>query len=162
MIKMKPTHLLFIVLCISLVVFSGCNRTPDFGLEEIQGTLTLNGAPAVLMVIFESDEEISDLPAGFALSTPDGKFRMAGQSGLKAGKYRVRFSKREAFWKDSLKPVAAGEEAHRSQVVMAEALPEQFATKKSEIAFEVIKGKKNIFNYDVVVPEGYKPKVEKK
>jgi hypothetical protein len=81
---------------------------------------------------------------------------MTGQSGLKPGKYRIRFILRKSYWKKTLKPVEETEtNVDRTQVVLVNVLPEEFTTEKSRIEFNVTSGKKNIFNYDIV--SDYKP-----
>jgi hypothetical protein len=153
---MKLNHLFLLLTIFVAVLFGSCKQSNPYGFEQITGKITYNGQPVSLMLAFDPLDSNNNQSGGSALTKKDGTFLMTGQSGLKPGKYRVRFMLRKSYWKKTMKPVEETEtNVDRTQVVLVNVLPEEFTTEKSNIEFNVTAGKKNIFNYDII--SDYKP-----
>jgi len=139
------THFLLILLCL---VVSGCGKpaNPD-GRVDVRGTLTLNGQPirdGAWSIFLKSDENHDNGGGG---PIYEGKFHLTGRNAPKPGKYRVCLTGTRYIDKKTNEPVSA--QTNPADIVTLKMLPDEFFT-KSNIEFEVTKGRKNIFNYDVV------------
>ncbi|MDR2441555.1 MAG: hypothetical protein LBE12_19510 [Planctomycetaceae bacterium] len=153
---MKSNHLFLLLTIFVALLFSSCKQGNPYGFEEITGKITYNGQPTSLMLAFDPLDSNNSQSGGSALTKKDGTFLMTGQSGLKHGKYRVRFILRKSYWKKTMKPVEETEtDVDRTQRVLVNVLPEEFTTEKSKVEFNVTSEKKNIFNYDII--SDYKP-----
>ena len=145
---------LSLVLCCVLSCLFGCSskRNPD-GRLDVNGTITFNGGPFEgansCIIIFEP----LDIPSSDSSSTTfdpvTGKYLCTMQDGLKPGKYRVKISVQAMYDRKTNQPVpqdfGAREEDKGYSVSM---LPPDF-NEKSNIEFEAVKGKKNVFDYNI-------------
>jgi len=130
------------------VLGTGCNKqqNPD-GREDVSGKITLNGqilkANANIRFVALSD----DRAAGGGGQVNAGKYHLTGQDAIKPGKYKVRIEAYELYDRKTLAP-ATGETGDFDfyQVVL---VPPEFNV-ESTLEFEVVAGKKNVFNYDIV------------
>lgn len=140
--------LLFIVLSLH---FSGCQKAenPD-GRLDVSGRITLNGGSFkdvdMSSIIFISvDNPEREIHSG-RFDSKTGKYLLTRQSGLLPGKYKVRFGASSMYDIKTEKPVTGdtqdGDEYH------VQFIPPQFGS-ESTIEFEVVAGKKNIFDYDI-------------
>jgi len=152
----KKQHILF-VLCIFLTGFMGCGKAPNpDGREDVWGQITLNGEPVRTgMIAFRSQEkEGRDGEAGGSITK--GKFFLTGRDGVKPGEYKVVLFATDEY------DIQTGElptfETTADRLRSVDLIPAEFNS-KSTLTFTVEKGKKNIFDYDVVAEP---PKVPKK
>ena len=152
---MKYIHFL-LVLCCVLSCLSGCSkqRNPE-GRLDVSGTITYNGSPFGGVGLYNiAFEPIGDPSSGSTSGIIDpvaGKFLCTMQDGLKPGKYWVKFTAMAQYDKRTNKPVAPDfeEEDLNKQSYFVSLLPPDF-NEKNVIEFEVVSGKKNVFDYDIV------------
>ena len=153
---MKLIHFSLLLCLCSLLCLSGCSKpaNPE-GRLDVSGTITFNGGPfegtTVRTIIFESvnDQSLGSTSAPIILET--GKFLCTGHDGLKPGKYRVKFYAQALYDKRTKAPIGPdfgndeGDDAFRYSVNF---LPPDF-NEKSTIEFEVVAGRKNVFDYNI-------------
>jgi hypothetical protein len=150
---MSKIQLLVSLLCVfGIFMFSGCSSKPTNpdGRMDVSGKITLNGGA------FEGAElcaitfiSIDDPPLGSSSTTfnsKTGEYLLTFQDGLKPGKYKVAISAQAVYDKKTHKPVTS--ETPEGGDYRVALVPKEF-NKESNIEFEVVKGTKNIFNYDV-------------
>jgi hypothetical protein len=145
-----------VVLCICCVLLMSCQHTNPDGRENVSGTITLNGTPinaTSANITFEPLETDDKASGGVGTISQDGTFLLTGVNAVKPGKYRVRLSANVSY--DSTTRQPATSQTDIVNFYNVSLLPVEFTTEKSTLTFEVIKGKKNVFNYDIVTD--YKP-----
>ncbi len=140
----KVCLLIFMV----LFVTEGCTKktNPD-GREDVSGTITLNGKPLEGGSGIRFDPVDGDHTAGGSGQIMTGKYLLTGQDGVKPGKYIVRIHATAAF--DKRTNTYATNETDIGHEYSVKLVPDEF-NMGSKIEFEVLKGKKNVFNYDIV------------
>jgi hypothetical protein len=165
----KLTLVLFVVF---LSLISGCGQENPDGRETITGTITLNGFPLTCsggarIAFLPADGGTGGRPGG-AGSINNGKFSLTLQDAVKPGKYIVRIEATDLYNGQTGKS-AAEEAIPEMMEVQVSILPPEF-NKDSKIEFEVVRGKTNVFDYDIktdftpdikkIRPKGNKKTVE--
>jgi hypothetical protein len=143
---------IFFLCCVVLAVFSGCQHTNPDGRENVRGQILLNGKPLAgnARIVFDSLEgNFRDGGSGQIMS---GNFLLTKQDGVKPGKYRVRIFATMTY--DTTTNLPATKETLDYNEYTMNIIPPEFNI-DSFLEFEVIKGKKNIYNYDIVT--SFKP-----
>ena len=148
-----------LVLCCALFCLSGCGgqKNPE-GRVDVGGTITFNGKPFAsagsYYVAFEPVDDPSAGPSKASINPTTGKFLCTMQDGLKPGKYRVKFSAMAEYDKRTKKPIDP-EYALTADVpegvkisYHVSLLPADF-NETNAIEFEAVKGKKNVFDYNI-------------
>lgn len=157
---------LFALGMIITLSLNGCSGTPPNpdGKVDVSGTITLNGEPihAGGLVSFKP------LDAGGSpsrASVRKGKYMMTQQDALKPGKYSVSFKAIATFDTETDTYRTADTPDFREYTVQL--IPEDYS-KKNPVEFEVVAGKKNVFDYDVKTDismdelvKKYRPKKQK-
>ncbi|MDR2756844.1 MAG: hypothetical protein LBC20_14185 [Planctomycetaceae bacterium] len=154
--KKKLIVNLWVVLCVCCVLLISCQHINPDGREDVSGRITLNGTPIKATsanIIFDPLETDDKTAGGVGMISRDGTFLLTGANAVKSGKYRVRFSANISY--DSTTQQPATSQTDIVNFYNVSLLPDELTTEKSMLTFEVIKGKKNIFNYDIVT--NYKP-----
>ncbi|MCL2119006.1 MAG: hypothetical protein FWH27_11325 [Planctomycetaceae bacterium] len=135
-----------------LVCLSGCQRklhNPD-GRMDVSGKITFNGGPfegaEMCAIAFVPVDEPSLGSSSTTFNSKTGKYLLTFQDGLKPGKYRVSITAQAVYDRKTNKPVTA--ETLEGQDYRVTLVPPEF-NKNSTIEYEVEKGKKNVFDYDV-------------
>ncbi|MDR0870497.1 MAG: hypothetical protein LBN39_06855 [Planctomycetaceae bacterium] len=147
--------------CAGFLAFSGCGQKNPDGRESITGTITLNGKPLTCSgsarIAFLPADGAGDRQSGGTGSINDGKFSLTLQDAVKPGKYIVRIEATDMYNGHTGKS-AAEEPIPEMMGVPVGILPPEFNV-DSKIEFEVVKGKTNVFNYDIKTD--FKPDVKK-
>ena len=151
---MKSIHLL-LIFCCALSCLVGCSKqgNPE-GRLDVSGTVTLNGSPfgvaGSYYIAFEPIDDPSSGPTSGTIDWVTGKYSCTMHDGLKPGKYRVKFSAMAQYDKRTNKPVAPDfvEEDLVKVSYTVPMLPADF-NEQNIIEFEAVKGKKNVFDYDI-------------
>ncbi|MDR2705994.1 MAG: hypothetical protein LBC02_09475 [Planctomycetaceae bacterium] len=133
----------------------GCQHTNPDGREDVSGKITLNGVPITATsanIVFDP-LETDPMAGGVGTILRDGAFHLTGANAIKPGRYRIRFSANISYDSTTLQPATPQTDIVNFYNVSL--LPDEFTTEKSTLTFEVMKGKKNVFNYDIVTD--YKP-----
>jgi len=152
---MKKNLLICFVLTACLFgLFSGCKGRPanPDGRLDVSGKITLNGGAFVgadMCIIAFIPIDAGDPPSGVSSTMFDpktGKYLLTLQDGLKPGKYKVAISARGVYDKKTKAPVTP--ETAEGNEYFVTLVPPEF-NKESKIEFEVVKGKKNVFDFDV-------------
>jgi hypothetical protein len=154
--KKKLLINLWVVLCIFFVTLIGCQRTNPDGREDVSGKITLNGVPITATsanIVFDPLETSDQTAGGVSTILQNGTFFLTGVNAIKPGKYRIRFSANISYDSITLQPATPQTDIVNFYNVSL--LPDEFTTEKSTLTFEVMKGKMNVFNYDIVTD--YKP-----
>lgn len=142
--------LLAVVVVAGLLSATGCKEPNPDGREDVSGKITLNGEPlgtqsGVFAIRF--DPVGDDKKAGGSGQIQSGSYALTGQDGVKPGQYVVRISGSATFDRSTNDYANADTKMENEyQVVL---VPPEFNS-ESKIEFEVVKGKKNVFNYDIV------------
>jgi hypothetical protein len=163
---MLHTKHFLLLLCLLLLV-SGCGKPPNpDGRLDVSGKITLNGGgfPGAEMcgvgLIPVDDQSLGSSSTTFHRDT--GEFLFTRQDGLKPGKYKVVISAQAVFDRKTKQPVTP--ETMEGDDYKVNLVPAEF-NKNSTLEFEVVAGKKNVFNYDVKTELKIQPverKAEKK
>ncbi|MDO4587339.1 MAG: hypothetical protein Q4C95_08585 [Planctomycetia bacterium] len=150
--------------CLILFNLTGCEKKNPDGRENVSGMITLNGEPLQGSAGIHFDPVDGDKTAGGHGQIMTGKYLLTGQDGVKPGKYIVRISALATFDKRTDDYATADTLFEHEYTVTV--VPPEFNV-GSTIEFEVVKGKKNIFDYDIKtdfqpekVSKGAKPVVE--
>jgi hypothetical protein len=154
--KKKLLINLVVTFCICCILLTSCQHTNPDGREDVSGRIMLNGVPikaTSINIVFEPLETDDKTAGGVGTISRDGTFLLTGANALKPGKYRVRFSANVSY--DSTTRQPATPQTDIVNFYNVSLLPDEFTTEKSTVTFEVIKGKKNVFNHDIVTD--YKP-----
>lgn len=116
------------------------------GRENIEGMITLNGAPLTGMSGIVFSPVIPGNDGGGQGQIQAGKYFLTGADGVKPGKYIVRITSSIDFDIKTGKPADSAIEF--GSEIPVDVVPPMF-NRESTIEFEVVAGKKNIFNYDI-------------
>ena len=142
----RLSNLSFILLCLSLLLTTGCSD-PHAGRSAVSGTITIDGEPLELGVIFFQPEKPDPNAAvkGAQVHILNGKYSIDAGLGLLEGDYRVRINA------EVYKDVRTGKfvketEGIRYEVI--ELVPKKY-NEESEVIFTVGKKKRMTFNFDV-------------
>ena len=137
----------FLVISVVAILTVGCGKkTNPEGREDIRGTITFNGKPLDVGTI-RFDPTGSDYAAGGSGPIHLGKYELTGIEGVKPGQYKVCFF---ASWDYDLRTgQPADENTPDGGVYKVKRIPPEFNT-NSTLEFEVVQGKRNVFNYDIV------------
>ncbi len=144
--KKYITITLFLLGCLLLPCLSGCGKKNPDGREDVSGTITLNGQPLQGAAGIFFDPGPNAKGAGGTGQILSGKYLLTMQDGVKPGKYTVRISCTATFDKKTgelATPNTKFEDEFNTAII-----PPEF-NEKSNIEFEVVQGKKNIFDYDI-------------
>lgn len=153
---MKLIRFSLLLCCFSvLLCFSGCNKNknPD-GRLDVNGTITFNGSPigtlGTYSIAFEPLDDPSSGPVSGNIDWVTGKYSCTMHDGLKPGKYRVKFIALAQYDKRTKKPVAPDfvEQDLVKVGYFVPLLPPDF-NETNIVEFEAVKGRKNVFDYDV-------------
>lgn len=137
-----------------LLVLAGCKAPNPEGREDVTGKITLNGKPLENgYIIFQPDAAQSAMQGdGGGGPVNAGEYHLTGQFGIKPGEYTVVL--RQAIDYDAKTGEPATLETSLGDTVPCQMLPAEF-NRASKIRFTVVKGKKNVFDYEInceVVP----------
>ena len=150
--KWVTFSLLICGLC-TLLCLSGCNKKPKNpeGRLDVSGTITLNGGTFESVgsptIIFDPIGNSSTGVSSTTIDSVTGKYLCTVQNALPPGKYRGKFIAQALYDKRTNKPIAPDfEEDGQSYAVSL--IPPEFNA-NSTIEFEVVDGKKNVFDYDI-------------
>lgn len=147
-----------ILLLLVCVPFTGCAQPNPDGREDVSGTITLNGQPLVNGSINFSDKDPAQAGGAGGLIS-NGKFHLTGEYAIKPGDYKVRLYGAIDYDRSTGEP--ATNETPIGRLIPIELIPPDF-NRNSTIEFTVEKGKKNVFDYDVVAdPPVVKPATRK-
>ncbi|GHT44870.1 hypothetical protein FACS189454_03390 [Planctomycetales bacterium] len=141
------------------VVVTGCApKNPD-GRVDVTGTILLNGVPlngAGGVVLDPIDGQRGD---GGRSPILNGKIFFTKRSAPKPGKYTVRIYSVQDFDSVTKKSILVdGKYQVQGTTYLAKVIPDEFNV-NSKIEFEVVKGRRNVFNYNIVTD--YKPEPNK-
>lgn len=150
---MRLIHFAIIFGFCLLMCLSGCKKKPvnPDGRMDVSGKITFNGGPfegaemCAIAFIPKDDRTLGSSSTTFNSKT--GKYLLTLQDGLKPGKYRVAITAQAVYDRKTNKPVTA--ETLEGQDYRVTLVPPEF-NKNSTLEFEVVKDKKNVFDYDVV------------
>lgn len=136
--------------CLLTFVFFivGCkkNTNPD-GRMDVSGKITMNGSPVRGSPIVRFDPVGDDkLAGGNGFIDAKGNYFLTGQDGIKPGKYIVRISALDTF--DKATDTWRTAETPEGREYGVRVVPREF-NDESTIEFEVVEGKKNVFNYNI-------------
>jgi len=158
--SMKLIHFSLLLCLCSLLCLSGCKGKPanPEGRLDVSGKITLNGGPfkdaGSTLIVFEPIPGPSgSCTASFHPTT--GKYLCTMQNALKPGKYLVRISASVQYDRKTGQPVGPdfglnikeGEQESKLSYFVA-LVPPEF-NEQSTIEFEVVEGKKNVFDYNI-------------
>ncbi|MDR3199762.1 MAG: hypothetical protein LBU34_17995 [Planctomycetaceae bacterium] len=132
---------------------SGCQHNNPDGRENVSGRILLNGQPLEGSARIVFDPLDGDSRNGGSGQILSGNFFLTQQDGVKPGKYCVRIFATVTYDKTTNAP-ATKETLDYNEYTM-DIIPPEFNV-DSSLEFEVIKGKKNIYNYNIETP--FKPK----
>lgn len=142
---------MFFVCLVSLFHFSGCQKpgNPD-GRLDVSGKITLNGGPfkgaSMCTITFTPVDSSDQETLSTTFNADSGKYLLTMQDALKPGKYKVRLYATAVYDRKTKGPV--GPATLDSDVYHIVLIPPKF-NKDSTIEFEVVSGKKNVFDYDI-------------
>jgi hypothetical protein len=154
--KKKLLINLLVVLFLCVVMLTSCQHINPDGREDVSGRIVLNGVPITATsanIVFDPLETNDQTAGGVGTILQNGTFFLTGVNAIKPGKYRIRFSANISYDSTTLQPATPQTDIVNFYNVSL--LPDEFTTEKSMLTFEVMKGKKNVFNYDIVTD--YKP-----
>jgi len=150
-----------LVLCCALFCLSGCGeqKNPE-GRLDVSGTVTFNGrpfaGPGSYYIAFEPVDDPSAGTSKASIEPATGKFKCTMHDGLKPGKYRVMFNAMAEYDKRTKKPIDP-EYAVTADIpegvkisYYVSLLPPNF-NETNVVEFEAVKGKKNVFDYNIEV-----------
>ena len=150
---MKSLRFSILLCCLyALLLLPGCNRKPPNpdGRMDVSGTITLNGGQfegaEMCAIAFTPIDDPSLGSSSTTFNAKTGKFLLTLQDGLKPGKYRVAITAQAVYDRKTNKPITA--ETGEGMDYRVTLVPPEF-NKESQIEFEVVKDKKNVFEYDV-------------
>ena len=148
-----------LVFCCMLSCLSGCSRqgNPE-GRLDVGGTIKFNGSlfegVGMYTIAFEPIDDPSSGPSRASIDLATGKYLCTMQDGLKPGKYRVKFTATAEYDKRTNKPIDQ-EYAVTADVpegvkiaYSVSLLPPDF-NETNVVEFEAVKGKKNVFDYNI-------------
>jgi len=125
------------------------------GRLDVRGTITCNDGPFqgtnLTTIIFEPVGDPSSCSSTAAFDPDTGKYLCTMQDGLKPGKYRVRIVVQTQYDRKTNQPTGPDFEKTDEddwKVNFVPLLPQEF-NEKSTLEFEVVDGKKNVFDYDI-------------
>jgi len=144
------TLILQLIATMALCHSIGCQKANPEGRENVSGTITLNGKPidpkwnASITFVPSDGRDVDD---GGGEQIAQGRYLLTGIGGVKPGKYKVKLYVTQYYdIKTSEPSTEATGEFDNIHVSM---IPNEF-NENSTLEFEVVQGKKNIFNYDIV------------
>ena len=145
------TNICFFLLSLPLITLLGCGKSIDphaIGRENVSGTIRLNGELLEVGArIFFSPLDKGDATAGgIGHIAKGGKYFLIGRNGVKPGKYRVGIACEITYDRKTNAPRTA--ETDDVDEYHVRIVPPEFNT-KSMIEFEVVEGRKNIFDYNI-------------
>ena len=152
-----------LVLCHSL----GCKKANPEGRENVNGTITLNGKaidPKWTAAISFVPADGRGATEGGGGQINQGRYLLTGPDGVMPGKYRVKLFMNQYYDVKTGEP--ATENTGEFDSVHIGMIPREF-NEDSTLEFEVVKGRKNVFDYDIVtdyapdpasIPRTAKPK----
>lgn len=137
----------FFLLTTLFVVGCKKNTNPD-GRMDVSGKITMNGAPLRGSPTIRFEPAGGDkFDGGSGYIDAKGNYLLTGQDGVKPGKYIVRFSALDTF--DRATDTWRTAETPEGREYPVRVVPREF-NEESKVEFEVVEGKKNVFNYNIV------------
>ena len=133
----------------SVIFLSGCaqNTNPD-GRLDVTGRITFNGEPLRGSAFIRFDPTGEDtLAGGGGRINAQGNFHLTGQDGVKPGTYIVRITAVDTF--DRLTDTWRTAETPDGREYTVRIVPREY-NENSTIEFEVVEGRRNVFNYNIV------------
>ena len=150
---MRLIHFSLLLCCFgALVCLSGCQGKPPNpdGRLDVSGTITLNGGSfegaEMYTIAFIPIDEPSLGSSTTTINPQTGKYLLTMHDGLKPGRYRVSIMASAYYDKRTNRPVTP--QTGELDEYLVQLLPAKFNA-DSEIEFEVLAGRKNVFDYDV-------------
>lgn len=130
-----------------LLTSFGCKgpENPD-GRENVSGKITLNGQPLMGLAGIRFDP-VDGGDGGGKGQIKQGVYSITGYDAVKPGKYTVRIFASVDYDRKTGK--LADNQILEGDAIAVDLVPAEFNS-NSKIEFEVVKGKNNVFNYDVV------------
>ena len=128
----------------------GCKEGNPEGRENVGGKITLNGKTiddkwnAAISFIPSDGRDVTDGGGG---QITQGKYFLTGAGGVKPGKYKVKLFMTQYYDVKTGEP--STENTGDFDSVHISMIPKEF-NDDSTMEFEVLKGKNNVFNYDIV------------
>ena len=151
---MKKTYCssLAMSLFLTLLMFQmvGCKKVNPEGREDVRGRVTMNGQPidptytAAISFVPVDDKPVTDGGGGQIVSS---KYLLTNTEGVKPGKYKVKIFVNQYY--DTKTGEPATKESGDFDMVHVSMIPPDY-NDKSAIEFEVVSGKKNIFDHNIV------------
>ena len=141
----------------------GGSTNPD-GRLDVSGMITLNGKPLEGLSGIRFDQ-VGGGDGGGKGQIRNGAYEITGYDAVKPGKYIVRIFATVDYDRKTGK--LADNQIKEGDAIAVDLIPTEFNS-NSKIEFEVVQGKKNVFNYDIVtdyvpeMPKGSKGKGEVK
>ena len=135
-----------------VLVACGCGKSNPEGRMDVSGTIKLNGQLLTTPGTIKFEPIGGDPQDGGSGRVVDSKFLLTGMDGIKPGKYKVKIGVEQLYDRKTGEPSTAqtGDfDSYRVHFV-----PPEFNA-NSTIEFEVVQGKRNVFDYDIVTD--YKP-----
>ncbi|MDO5309711.1 MAG: hypothetical protein Q4G03_09540 [Planctomycetia bacterium] len=161
--KLSNNALLLVVLLLcGLCLTTGCKKKNPDNRQDVQGMITLNGEPLgrdFCSAGIQFDAVGDDKSAGGHGQIMRGKYLLTQQDGVKPGKYIVRITAFATF--DKTTNTYATPETTMENELQMTLVPEEFNS-ASTIEFEVVQGKKNVFDYDIKTDFGPTDNTSKK
>lgn len=143
---------LVISLVVALMMFQavGCKKANPEGREDVSGKVTLNGQainPKFTAAISLIPSDGRPVTEGGGGQIVNGKYLLTNTEGVKPGKYKIKFFINQYYDVKTGEP--ATEQTGEYDMVHVAMVPSDF-NDNSTIEFEVVAGKKNTFDYDIV------------
>lgn len=131
----------------AIVALGGCTKPNPDGRENVSGVIKLNGTPLEKSAAIRFAPVSGSSKDGGGGPIYDGKYLLTGNNGVKPGKYIVRITATTMF--DTKTSAPATSSTGDFDMVSVPLIPPEF-NDESKLEFEVVAGKRNVFNYDVV------------
>ena len=150
--KKKYVQLVFLPVMAALIVFqvSGCKKANPEGREDVAGKITLNGQlidpkfTAAISFVPSDSRTVTDGGGGQIVG---GKYLLTNTEGVKPGKYKVKLFVNQYYDIKTGEP--STEKTGDYDSVHISMIPPEF-NDATTLEFEVVAGKKNAFDYDIV------------
>lgn len=128
----------------------GCKKENPEGRENVSGKITFNGQtidPKWTAAISFIPGDGRDATDGGGGQITQSKYLLTGTGGIKPGKYKVKLFVQQYYDVKTGEPSTANTGDFDS--VYVSMIPKEF-NDDSTMELEVVQGKKNVFNYDIV------------
>ena len=150
MLKKFISRCLTIQLTAAMLLCPGCKQPNPEGREDVSGTITFNGQtidPKWEASISFVPSDGRDVTEGGGIQIIQGRYLLTGIGGVKPGRYKVKIQMSRLYDIKTRQPSTP--ETGDFDSVRVPLIPREF-NDGTTLEFEVIQGKKNVFNYDIV------------